>query len=245
MLIRRALMMAVVLVTVLMAQTTSPFAPPVTFRGKIPCADCPGIVMTLTLYPKNRFTLRQEYLERKAILADVGFWRVEDGKLTVHGREGKAQNFQIADQGMLEMLDTEGKPIESQHSYRLWRTATPEQEKVPAELLGVEWRLRELNGRPVREGSGQRKPFLKLESEGRASASGGCNGMGGSYTVQGSSLAFGAMMGTLMACESSIMEVENGLSRVLTKANGYRMEEGKLLLLTGDQVVARFEASGN
>jgi heat shock protein HslJ len=59
-----------------------------TFRGTIPCADCPGIELTVTLLPDGTFRLRQRYLDRDPLTTwlDLGRWTEEDGgRLALRG----------------------------------------------------------------------------------------------------------------------------------------------------------------
>ena len=39
--------------------TARKFGPPATYSGKLPCADCPGIQLTVTLLPDSTYRLRQ------------------------------------------------------------------------------------------------------------------------------------------------------------------------------------------
>ncbi len=50
------------------------------------------------------------------------------------------------------------------------------------------------------------------------------------------------MAGTMMACEPPLMELEDRFLKMLGATTGYRIEGQQLILLGGDQTLARFEA---
>lgn len=115
---------------------------------------------------------------------------------------------------------------------RLWATSpTPE---------GVEWHLLEVGGAPVSVPAGERKPELMLDpEEGTATGFGGCNGFFASYRLDGESLSFGPVAATRRFCQEG-GAVEAALMVALAKTSGWRISSGELLLLAGDEVVARF-----
>src|SRR5690554_2658882 len=109
-------------------------------------------------------------------------------------------------------------------------------------LVGTYWRLVEVNGNPVDTGL-NREPFLQLDAENsRVSASGGCNGMGGTYELKANNrLSFSQLMGTMMACPN--MEVETQLSDVLGRADSYAIQGDTLSLFRARMApLARFVA---
>lgn len=99
-----------------------------------------------------------------------------------------------------------------------------------ANITGKKWKLVELNGKPVGDKVNGKEPFLELDaSENRYSASGGCNGMGGSFTLSAPlQIKFSQGMSTMMACED--MSIEQGLSKVLTTVDNYTVN-GNILSL--------------
>src|SRR5690242_17970580 len=54
-----------------------------TFSGITPCADCPGIKMTVHFKPDSIFIEKLEYLERNTSFSDTGTWRIADQIITV------------------------------------------------------------------------------------------------------------------------------------------------------------------
>ena len=96
---------------------------------------------------------------------------------------------------------------------------------------------------PVTVASGQPEPHLILNSmTGRATGSGGCNRMTGSYELSGDRLSLGQMAGTLMACTEG-METERAFLDALGRVKGWRIAGQQLELLdAAGNMVARFEA---
>lgn len=118
--------------------------------------------------------------------------------------------------------------------------ATPDDSGIP--LQGTYWKLVEINGTPVDTGL-NREPFLQLDAEeNRVSASGGCNGMGGTYELKANNrLSFSELIGTMMACPN--MEVETQLSQALGRTDSYAIHGDTLSLFRARMApLARFVA---
>lgn len=112
-------------------------------------------------------------------------------------------------------------------------------------LKDTYWKLVELDGTQVAQAPQQRREVrMTLASEGsRLNAFGGCNQLAGGYVLEGNALRFTQMAGTMMACESPLMELEDRFLKMLGATTGYRIEGQQLILLGGDQPLARFEAA--
>lgn len=82
-----------------------------TYEGVIPCADCPGIKITLTLAADTTFSEKREYLEREQVLNYKGsFTWDEPGKtLTLQG-DHETQKYKVENNQLL-FLDKDGKRI--------------------------------------------------------------------------------------------------------------------------------------
>ena len=93
------------------------------------------------------------------------------------------------------------------------------------------WKLIQLAGAPVEAPEHQREPHLVLApDENRASGSGGCNAVGGGFTLDGDSLHFSQMMSTMMACPKA-MKQERHFLDALAKVAHFRIEGDTLDLL--------------
>jgi heat shock protein HslJ len=108
------------------------------------------------------------------------------------------------------------------------------------------WKLVELEGKPVGDKINDKEPFLLLHTtDNRYSASGGCNGIGGNFSLEPNGrIRFSAGMSTKMACEN--MEIENGLTKALMAADNYSIDGDNLSLNKARMApLARFKALEN
>lgn len=100
---------------------------PATYRGVLPCADCPGIEYHLDLYTDGTYALRlvyQEKPESDSVFDDIGRWSISQGRpsLVLRGGHEEPMQFALLEHGGLRMLDSEGQPVESDLNYTLTRT---------------------------------------------------------------------------------------------------------------------------
>lgn len=105
------------------------------------------------------------------------------------------------------------------------------------------WKLIELNGKPVAATINGKEPFLMFQkSDNRYTGTGGCNGIGGTFTLAGMGrIKFTQGMSTMMACEE--MEVENGLNKVLVTVDNFSLGKDTLSLNKARMApLARFAA---
>ena len=123
------------------AQAGAPGELPASFRGVLPCADCPGIRYDLNLFPDRSFFLRMTYLERPAVkpLDDIGRWALSgDGStLTLTGGSGSPERFAVKGAGVLRKVDLQGREIDSQLNFDLRRTAAFERIEPRLAMRGM------------------------------------------------------------------------------------------------------------
>lgn len=113
----------------------------VSYRGDIPCADCPGQQLTLTLFPDFTYRLRRIYREaeagRDAIVHETGRWaRAQDdgaNRLRLAGDGNAPLYLRITGADALHLLDTAGREIESPLNYRLQRL--PQADRIPGPMV--------------------------------------------------------------------------------------------------------------
>ena len=112
---------------------------PASFRGDLPCADCPGIRYDLNLFPDKAFYLRMTYLGRDVKpIDDIGRWDVSDnGTLTLDGGKDNLELFAVKSSDLLQKLDLEGRPIESTLNYELRRTSAFERIEPRVKMRGM------------------------------------------------------------------------------------------------------------
>jgi heat shock protein HslJ len=109
-------------------------------------------------------------------------------------------------------------------------------------LENTYWKLTQLGDDTVTVASQQPEPHLILNSvTGRATGSGGCNRMTGTYQLSGDRLTLGQMTSTMMACVEG-METEQAFMKTLGQVSGWSIAGRRLELKdAAGQVLARFE----
>lgn len=97
-------------------------------------------------------------------------------------------------------------------------------------VIGKKWQLIELYGKAIPATINGKMPFIEFfEADNRYSASAGCNGLGGSFTLENNGrIKFSQGMSTMMACQN--MEVESEFKNVLEQADNYTISGNRLSL---------------
>jgi heat shock protein HslJ len=116
------------------------------------------------------------------------------------------------------------------------------------DLPGREWRLVELQGKPI-PFTGDTAPNMAfLKQEGRVAGHSGCNRFGGGYktgTTTGifTSLTFTPLMTTRMACvDQARNALEQAFTATLEKVDAYSLQSGGLVLYRDKEPLLRFES---
>jgi copper homeostasis protein (lipoprotein) len=119
--------MNVIALSLLLALAEGPPARPQTlaaarsYSGTIPCADCPGIRVSLNLLTDGSFLSRYEYLERKKVSVEIGEWNIERGRLVLLGDKDSTELYRVVDPETVRKLNAEGQEIETKLNYDLKR----------------------------------------------------------------------------------------------------------------------------
>ncbi len=103
------------------------------------------------------------------------------------------------------------------------------------------WRPTRIGTRTVTLSAREREPWIHFDSrEKRITGSGGCNRIGGSYVAGGTTLRFGPIIATKMACPS--MDLETAFLRALDQTRRYRVSGRFLDLMDANgRLLARLE----
>jgi heat shock protein HslJ len=104
-----------------------------------------------------------------------------------------------------------------------------------AALSTGEWHAVEIDGQPVVSPNVARGPSLAFQADsGRVSGSGGCNRLAGPFTQSESSLTFGALAMTRMACaDGALNRQETVFAAALHDTDRYVIAGDTLTLLHG------------
>lgn len=113
------------------------------WRGEIPCADCSGILTTITLYPDGGFRAEGAYLGTNGggdtVAAALGRWTFDQARETVRlqGSMEAPQLYAVDPDGALRLLDSRGNDISSNLNYRLAPISVPAALTHPARVTGA------------------------------------------------------------------------------------------------------------
>jgi heat shock protein HslJ len=88
-----------------------------------------------------------------------------------------------------------------------------------------DWRLVSLGSEAAHPTDAARRPWLRFQTDsGRVVGSGGCNRLSGPFTIDGSSLRFGAIISTKMACaDQALNRQEQALFTALASTDRYEI----------------------
>ena len=108
-------------------------------------------------------------------------------------------------------------------------------------LVGTEWRLTSLTGHDAAALGSINRPVVIRFRTSEVSGASGCNGFGGTYTLDGARITFGPLMGTMMACPQPAMSIERAVRKALTGAVPYTLV-GDTLTFTAEATTLVFTA---
>jgi heat shock protein HslJ/uncharacterized lipoprotein YbaY len=112
-----------------------------------------------------------------------------------------------------------------------------------AELENTYWKLMTLDAKPVETPEGAREiHFVLHHATLRMSGFSGCNGIAGTYRLDGDKITFTGIAGTLMACTSD-MDIEREIQEMFPRVTGWKVS-GETLQLTdaNGTPIATFES---
>ena len=119
-------------------------------------------------------------------------------------------------------------------------SAPPGDPAPVASPVGVEWTLTSLGGQPAGKGAGGKPATLLLtDISSRASGFAGCNQFSGTYTLHGTSLAFGPLAMTRMACADGT-NLERSYTMALEQTTSFKVTPKGLELRKGTVLLATF-----
>lgn len=98
---------------------------------------------------------------------------------------------------------------------------------VPGGLWGTSWVLEEIGGAEVIDDT---QATLEFPEEGKTAGRGSCNHFFGSVTVADSTIGFGPLGATRMACAEAVMAQESRYLKALQDAERYTVEGNVLLV---------------
>ena len=140
------------------------------------------------------------------------------------GRSYAVKAVILAGGRMLFTLD-EGQRVITQghpHNVALWLKSVGAEATGGSESLwGTQWRLEDLAGEGVLD---RVEATLEFVAPGKVAGRGSCNQFFGSATIKGSSLTFGPLGATRMACVEAINRQESKYLQALERAERYTLQ---------------------
>jgi copper homeostasis protein (lipoprotein) len=90
---------------------------PATYSGRLPCADCPGIRLTLTLWPDSSFYLERVRFntdeDKEQVEHEIGGWHHQAGRIVLEAAD-PLMSFQVGSTASrLYPLTADGQPEKS------------------------------------------------------------------------------------------------------------------------------------
>lgn len=110
-----------------------------------------------------------------------------------------------------------------------------------AGVEGVQWYLLEMAGSPISPMAEDKQPYILLDpAKNQAIGFSGCNNFFGSYELDGSSLKFGPVGATRMACPDLETGLETEVFKALDQTRAWKTQDEVLLFLSDSAVLAQF-----
>jgi heat shock protein HslJ len=223
------------------------------YKGLFPCADCPGIETSIELAEDFTFTMVSKYKERSVKpLETKGTFRWDaDGKtIMLDNGADLRQEFLVGD-GTLTKLDKDGKRIGGKlaDKYILKKVTdaaaeklpVPQQEQSTQDIVGIRWKLVELNGQSVRQ-QGEKPLYIEVDAMNAFTGFAGCNNLRGHYETKENRIRFMRIVGTMKGCDQ--LPIEEKFKAMLGAVNNFVRNGKTLQFRDGENFIAKFEAVG-
>ena len=105
----------------------------------------------------------------------------------------------------------------------------------------IKWVVTELNEAPVQRTPGLKDAFLEFAvPDSKFSGNGGCNSLGGEYSVDKNHIHFTKIISTKMSCPD--INFESTFIALLEKADKYEVRNNTMLLKQDDKVLIMLKA---
>jgi heat shock protein HslJ len=194
-----------------------------TYIGVVPCADCSGIEMCVTLNDDETCVMSERYQGHGEVYEKKGKinWNLPGNMITFRdSKDNSAVYFNIGE-NKITMLDLEGKEIKGELADNYILT------KINPDLAGKKWKLVELAGKKIESGQ---EAFIILDAKSNSvNGNLNCNTFTGFYEPKiNNRIKFSNLAITQKMCLS--MEIEDGLKKALELTDNYSITGDKLIL---------------
>lgn len=190
------------------------------YRGIIPCADCPGIETTVTLKQDYSYESSSLYKDRQNVPeSKTGRFSLNQNVVTLKSGDGQNKLFLISD-STLVMLDKNGDRISgplAKH-YVLRKENLQNTSRKKKQLASKKWIIKQLGDLPEKDLKKHKTPYIQFDSEkNKVYGNTGCNNFFGTYELgPDDSIIFSGIGATKMFCMET-MEIEDAFLDMLSK----------------------------
>lgn len=223
-----------------------------TYKGKLPCADCAGIETSLELSEDFTYSLIRKYGGKNAKpneMKGTFSWKEAENAIVLENVKDEPNQYFVGDHALTQ-LDRQGKKIEGKlaENYILRKMPEAEAAKTDAlsskqpkpEIIGIHWRLTELNGKTVKNENPSKDFYIEFQQENIFKAFVGCNNLNGHYEYKDNRIHFMRVVGTMKACPN--MDMEEDFKEALESVNNFIRNDKILQFRKGENFLAKFEA---
>ena len=207
-----------------------------TYEGVGPCADCPGIAMSLTLDQDGSYTLVSRYIDRPApprVNHGTFTWQASGNAITLDAGSGGAQY--AVREGSLAALPRDGGAGASPPSYVLKQAPRVAADMLAPTLQANRWQLLsavDAQGSPIgRLAQRPGQPVTFVFTDDQIVIDGGCNGLRGAFKVDAAKLQVGRTITTMMACEPALMATDAALAKLVEAPLQIEIDKGSVPLM--------------
>lgn len=205
---------------------------PGVYNGTLPCADCEGLITSVTLNKDLTYKRITVYKGKdgKRFEENGNFSWIKSGSTIMLERNTNLPGYYLVGENQLIQLDMEGNRITGDLAENYMLTKNAQQER-DVSIFDTKWKLVELNGKPVENNPDKDKVcFIRIQQkDNRISGFAGCNSFFGTYELnQGNRIIFSKLGSTMMACPNMAAETE--LLKVLETVNNYTISGNSLYL---------------
>ena len=199
-----------------------------TYRGILPCDNCEGIEVTITLSKDLTFKQTSRYIggsDEPQQSAGKFSWNKNGNSITLeaNGADGTIQYF--VGENSLAQLDAQGNKVGGSDAEQHILS------KANYDILEKYWKLVELSGNPIKTDTTFRREahIIFKEADRRINGNGGCNTIGGVYTIRGmNSLSTSSLYSTKMFCQN--MDLETQFMTILQTAESFNLNGDSLTI---------------
>jgi heat shock protein HslJ len=196
------------------------------YEGVLPCADCPGIKIQLTLNRDGTYERVMQYLERQVPAETVRgqfTWQASGNAITLD-EHGDGQQYSVGEGRLSLLYRDSGRGMSKVPNAVLTLVGqTAGRNSLPQTLERYRWTLESTTDSQNRHidmlPPGKDRPVVLSFSGNRLSIQGPCNRMMGAYQIDaaGQLTVRGGPASTMMGCDAALMTADAVLSGILAK----------------------------